>query len=168
MTDRRVLGNLTGKFTAISTTSLKTYIYLPRTPVSPEYAPLNHHIHLSKTFLLNVSNTFTLVFLFLNQLYKYRRLEKFTVHSLSPFSFVNVMLFSQASLRFLPRIDDSKIKLSKTSISIFQQLVYFQALAIQTKIPPTFQRNFKLSPNQRSRTPVDKPCMTLSKTTGSF
>ena len=88
-------GNLTGKFTAISNTSLKTYIYLHSfTPVhSPEYAPLNHHLHLSKHFFW-MSNTFTLVFLFLNQLYKYRRLEKFTVHSLSPFSFVNVMLFS--------------------------------------------------------------------------
>ena len=87
-------GNLTGKFTAISTTSLKTYIYLHSfTPVhSPEYAPLNHHIHLSKHFF-RMSNTITLIFLFLNQLYKYRRLEKFTVHSLSPFSFMNVMLF---------------------------------------------------------------------------
>ena len=74
-------GNLTGKFTAISTTSLKTYIYLHSfTPVhSPEYAPLNHHIHLSKHFFW-MSNTITLIFLFLNQLYKYRRLEKFTVH----------------------------------------------------------------------------------------
>lgn len=89
-------------------------------PGVPEYAPLNHHTHLSKHFFW-MSNTITLIFLFLNQLYKYRRLEKFTVHSLSPFSFMNVMLLFLGK----PQISSQnrwlwKIKLSETSISIFQ------------------------------------------------